>query len=227
MADAALTRKAFFAIARLLVLIGILLFLPAGSLNFWQAWIWLLVFSVSVSVISLYFLKRDPSFIERRLRRGPAAETERSQKIIQASISVLCIAQMVVSGFNRRFHWSHVPGALVISSDLLVVMSFVIMFLVFKENTFASATIALHRSQRVITTGPYRLVRHPMYSAALLLDVFIALALGCYWALLFVPLIFLAIVWRLLNEEKFLATNLPGYDEYCRQTQYRLIPLVW
>jgi protein-S-isoprenylcysteine O-methyltransferase Ste14 len=219
-----LTRKALFGIAKLLMLIGILLFLPAWSLHFWQAWIFWFVLSASALLITFYFLKRDPGLIERRL---PAAEKEMSQKIIQGLATLFFVTEIVVPGLDHRFHWSNVPPVLVISRDLLVAMGFVVIFQVFKENSFASSIIEVNRSQSVISTGPYRLVRHPMYAAALLIEVFTPLALGSYWALLFFPFMFLATAWRLINEEKFLARHLPGYDEYRQKTRYRLIPLAW
>jgi protein-S-isoprenylcysteine O-methyltransferase Ste14 len=219
-----LTRKALFGVAKLLILLGMLLFLPAWSLHFWQAWIFWLVLSVSTLLITFYFLKRDPSLIERRL---PAAERERSQKIIQAFATLFFIMEIVVPGLDHRFHWSNVPPVLVISSNLLVAVGFIAMVQVFKENSFASSIIEVSRSQSVISTGPYRIVRHPMYAGALLIEVFTPLALGSYWALISFPLIFLATAWRLVNEEKFLARHLPGYDEYRQKTPYRLIPLVW
>lgn len=223
----ALTRRALFGVATFLTALWILLFLPAWSLYFWQAWIFWLVFSIPVLLITLYFLKRDPDLIQRRLSGGPAAERERSQKIIQAFASVFFIAEIVVPALDHRFHWSDVPPVLVISGDLLVAMGFVVTFLVFKENSFASAVIEVDRSQTVISTGPYRLVRHPMYAGALLMELFTPLALGSYWTLLLVPLMFLTLIRRLLDEEKFLAIHLPGYDAYCQKTRYRLIPLVW
>jgi protein-S-isoprenylcysteine O-methyltransferase Ste14 len=219
-----LTRKALLGLAKLLISVGILVFLPAWSLEFWQAWIFWLILSASGLLINLYFLKWDPHLIARRL---PSAERERSQRTIQTFATVLFIMEIVVSGLDHRFHWSHVPPILVISGDLLAAVGFFAIFQVFKENSFASSIIEVTRSQSVISTGVYRIVRHPMYVGGLLVAVFTPLALGSYWALLFFPLMFLATVWRLINEEKFLARHLPGYDEYRLKTRYRLVPFVW
>jgi protein-S-isoprenylcysteine O-methyltransferase Ste14 len=219
-----LTRKALFGVAKLLILLGILLFVPAWSLHFWQGWTFWLIFSASGLLINFYFLKRDPGLIARRL---PAAETERSHRVIQLFTTVCFIAEIVVSGLDHRFHWSHVPPVLVILGNLLVAMGFVAVFQVFKENSFASSTIEVNQSQSVVSTGPYRIARHPMYAAGLLVAVFTPLALGSYWALLSFPPMLLGIVRRLVNEEKFLARHLAGYDEYRLKTRYRLIPLVW
>jgi len=222
-----LTRKAWTGLAQLLVLLASLLFLSAWSLRFWRAWAFWLVFSVCVFLITRYFLERDPSLIERRLKAGPAAETERSQKIIQLLASVFFVAEIVVPGLDHRAHWSEVPAALVIASDFLVAIGFAIVFLAFKENSFASAVIEVNQSQSVISTGPYQIVRHPMYAGALLMLVAAPLALGSFRTLLLVPFTIFVIVWRLLDEEKYLARHLPGYEEYRRKTRYRLLPFVW
>lgn len=222
--SANLTRKAVYGIAKLGFWLGVLLFVPAWSLDFWQAWIFALFFLASSSLVTVYLLKRDPKLIERRLKAGPAAEKERSQKIIQALASVFFIALIAAPGLDRRFHGSTVPPFLVVVADVIVALGFLIVFLVFRENSFASAVIEISPGQSVVSTGPYRLVRHPMYSGALLMILFIPLALGSYRSLLLVPPIYAVILWRLLDEERFLSKNLPGYDEYRRRTRYRLAP---
>jgi len=222
-----LLRKTTLGFAKLIVLLALLLFVPAWSLDFWQAWLFALVYIASALLITAYLLKRDPDLIERRLRTGPSAEKRRSQKIVQTLAYVFFVLLLAFPGLDHRFHWSSVPPLLSIASDLFVALGFYLVFLVFRENSFASATIEISPGQKVVSTGPYRLVRHPMYSAALVLLPFIPLALGSYWALLFFPPLFAAIVWRLLDEETFLSKNLPGYDDYRLQTRYRLIPSLW
>jgi protein-S-isoprenylcysteine O-methyltransferase Ste14 len=219
--------KAWRGAIQLLVLLALLLFVSAGSLRFWQAWIFWLVFAVAVLLIGLYFLKRDPGLVERRMHSGPRAEKEKSQKIIVAALSFFFVAEIVVPGFDRRFHWSSVPVFAVAAGDLLVAVGFVVMFLALRENSFASAAIEVDPAQKVVATGPYRMVRHPYYAGALLMELFTPLALGSYWGLLAVPFTFLTIFRRLFDEERFLAGRLPGYDEYLRRTRYRLIPRVW
>src|SRR5258708_2940911 len=166
-------RQALLGFARLLVTLGLLLFLPAWSSNFWQAWAFLFVFSASALVITLYFLKRDPRLIERRLKAGPAAEREKSQKIIQAFAGVLFTSTFVIAGLDHHFRWSNVPAVFVIVGDLFVAVAFALIFLVFKENSFTSGIIEVDDEQTVISTGPYRIVRHPMYSGALLMCLFV------------------------------------------------------
>jgi len=222
-----LTGQAFLGLIQLLVMLAIFLFLPGWTLDYWQAWIFLAVFSVSVFLITLYFLKKDPRLIERRLKAGPSAEQERSQKIIQGLAAIFFILPFIVSSIDHRLGWSTVPTFVVFLGDILVAVGLYIVFLVFRENTFTSATIEVSEEQKVISTGPYAVIRHPMYSGAFIMLLGIPLALGSWWAFIFVFLLFAAIVWRLLEEEKFLANNLPGYKSYHQKVRYRLIPFIW
>lgn len=214
-------------VLKFFVVFPALLFLPAGTLKFWQAWaLWSLV-GLLMALGGTYFVKHDPALMKRRLRRGPVAEKETSQKIIIALLSVFLVASFLIPGLDHRFGWSHVPPLVVVAGDLLVAAGFLLIFLTFKVNSFAAATIDVEPTQTVATTGPYRIVRHPMYIGVLLVLTFFPLALGSYWALLIAPFTFALIVWRLLDEERFLARNLSGYEEYCRTTRSRLIPYVW
>jgi len=220
-------KRTWIRIAWGLPLAAVLLLAPAGTLWFWQGWVYWFVYSSSVVLITGYFLKHDPELVERRLRAGPAAEKERSQKVIQSIANVLFILEVVVPGWEYRVHGPDVPVGLAIASDFLVALGFWIVFLAFKENSFASAVIEVSQGQRVISTGPYRMVRHPMYAGALLMLGFTPLALGSYRAMIVVPFTVLVIVWRLLDEEKYLVGQLAGYEEYQRATRYRLIPYIW
>lgn len=222
-----LATKSFLGLAQLIVILAMLLFLPAWALRYWQAWVFLAVFSVSVLIITLYFLQKDPKLIESRVRAGPAAEQQTSQKIIQALASIFFILPFIISSLDHRFGWSTIPLYLVILGDILVALGLYFVFLVFRENTFTSATIELREEQRVISTGPYALVRHPMYAGAFLMLLGVPLALGSWWAFIPVFLLFAAIVWRLIEEESFLEQNLPGYTNYRQKVHYRLIPFIW
>ena len=219
--------KAFFGLLFLLVVLWFGLFLPAWSLYFWQAWVFWLIFSISTILVTLYLLKKDLKLLETRTKVGPTAEVEKSQKIIQIFASIFFISLILIPGFDHRYHWSNVPIVLVITGDIFVLLGFIIVFLVFKQNSYASGIIETDTEQKVITTGPYRIVRHPMYAGGLLLLLFAPLALGSYWALPFALLLFVVIVLRVLYEEKFLMQNLPGYEEYCKKTRHRLIPWIW
>jgi protein-S-isoprenylcysteine O-methyltransferase Ste14 len=178
-------------------------------------------------MITLYFLSYNPSLIERRLEAGPGAEKEKSQRVIQVVGGFFLCALIIVSGLDHRFHWSTVPLPLVLVADALVVYGFVITFFVFKENNYASSVVQVSAGQPVISTGPYRLVRHPMYAGAVLTFLATPFALGSLWALLFAVPLGLVFGLRLLEEERYLSRNLPGYREYCQTVRHRLIPLVW
>ena len=203
------------------------IFISAWSVHYWQAWVFLAVFAVASLAIMLYLMIRDPELLERRVRAGPVAERERGQKIVQSLASLAFIALLVVPGIDHRFGWSIVPVWVVIAGDALVALGFLVVFFVFRENTFASATIEVEAGQRAITSGPYAFVRHPMYAAALILLAGIPLALGSWWGLLTIAPMKLLIVVRLLAEERFLAKNLPGYADYRSRVRYRLAPFVW
>jgi protein-S-isoprenylcysteine O-methyltransferase Ste14 len=220
-------KKALAGLCRSLVVIAALFFVPAWSLHFWQAWIYLAIMAVSSAAIILYLARHDNALIGRRLKAGPIAEKEKSQKIIQTITSVFGVILYLVPGFDNRWQWSHVPTLLVILGDIGVVLGFYIMFLVFRENTYSSSIVEVAKDQQVVSTGPYATVRHPMYVGAILLFLATPLALGSYWA--FIPAIILSVMIavRLADEEKFLAANLPGYDTYRLRVRYRLMPGLW
>jgi protein-S-isoprenylcysteine O-methyltransferase Ste14 len=219
--------KAFGGLLLLLLVMAMLLFVPAWTLNNGRAWAFLAVFGGAALVITLYLMKKDKKLLERRVYAGPSAEKERSQQIIQSITAVGFGAGLVVASLDYRMHWSRVPLSVVVAGDLLVAVGFLIVFFVYRENSFASATIKLAPDQKVISTGPYALVRHPMYFGGLVMFVGIPLALGSWWGLLVFALMVPAIIWRLLDEEKFLENNLMGYSDYRARVTYRLIPFVW
>ena len=219
--------KTLFGFIQLIVMLGLFLFAPARSFNFWQAWVYLILFVVSTAMITIYLWKKDPKLLERRVKAGPEAEKEKTQKIIQLFASICFFAIIALPAFDHCFGWSNVPLFIVIVGDILVALGFFFIFLVLRENPFAAATIEVFPDQKVITTGPYSIVRHPMYTGALVMLFGTPFALGSWWGLLILVPLILIIVWRLLDEEKFLYKNLPGYKEYCQKTRYRLIPLIW
>jgi protein-S-isoprenylcysteine O-methyltransferase Ste14 len=222
-----LRAKAFGGLLFLLLVMAALLFIPAWTLDYWQAWTFLAVYFASSLAITLYLMTKDPDLLKRRTSGGPAAEKEPTQKIIMLFVSLGFIGLIVFPALDHRFAWSHMQPYVPLAGDVLVVLGWLAIFLVFKENTFASATIELAPNQKVISTGPYALVRHPMYAGALVMLLGIPIALGSWWGLLVIVAMMPVLILRLFDEEKFLARNLPGYVEYQKKVRYRLIPLVW
>jgi protein-S-isoprenylcysteine O-methyltransferase Ste14 len=211
----------------LLVILALALFGPAGSFSFWQGWVYLGTFAVCTILITVYLIRNDRRLLASRVNAGPTAETQKSQQVIQSLASLFFIGLFVVPGLDFRFHWSHVAAAVSLISDAMVALGFYIVFLVFRENSYTSATIEVADQQKVIASGPYRLVRHPMYSGASVLLLFTSPALGSWLGIPCAVAVILVVVARSVAEEKFLLTNLRGYDEYRRNVRYRLIPFVW
>ncbi|MGI9146073.1 MAG: methyltransferase family protein [Chloroflexota bacterium] len=223
----AVAARAIIGLTQLVLVLGAALFAPAWTFDFWQAWVYLLVFAASTILITLYLWNKDPQLLQRRLKAGPRAEHEHSQQVIQLLASAAFVGLFVVSSLDRRFSWSHVASFVSIGADIVVVLGFFIVLLVFRENTFTAATIEVAQDQAVISSGPYAFVRHPMYAGALLMLLGTPVALGSWWALVMFSVLFVAIVWRLREEERFLSGNLDGYAEYRARVHHRLVPLIW
>jgi protein-S-isoprenylcysteine O-methyltransferase Ste14 len=222
-----LRRRAYRSVAIFIVVLAVCLFLPALTLAWWQAWTYVLVFAGTAFAATLYLLEHAPELVAHRLRAGPTAEKEPQQKRIQGVLSVVFVLLLIVPGLDHLFGWSRLPNAVVLAADVVVVVGFWIVFRTFQENSFASSIVEVREGQRVVTTGPYAVVRHPMYAGALLLILVTPLALGSWWGLsLLVPAV-AGIVWRLLEEERFLVRELPGYADYRWATRYRWVPLIW
>ena len=219
--------KTIAGFAFLMLVLALALFIPAGSLSYWQAWVYLADWAVCVILITLYLVKNDRELLAGRVQAGPVAETQKNQKIIQSLASLCFIGLFIVPGLDYRFGWSNVPPILSLIADGFVALGFTIVFLTFKENSYTRATIEVSEEQKVITSGPYRMVRHPMYAGALLLLIVTPLALGSWVAMPFSLPLILVIVIRLIDEEKFLAKNLTGYPEYCQKVRYHLVPYAW
>ena len=219
--------RAFGGLLFLLIVLAAALFLPAWTLYYWQAWIFLSVFSVSVLAVTIYLMKKDPKLLERRINANPGSERRWNQKILNFLISKALFVVVVVPVIDNRCVWSAVPLYVVAAGDVLVALGSLIVFFVFKENTFASAIIEIGTGQKVISSGPYALVRHPMYIGWLVTFSGVPLALGSWWGLFTIIPVALVIVWRLLDEETFLAGNLPGYSKYQNRVRYHLVPFIW
>jgi protein-S-isoprenylcysteine O-methyltransferase Ste14 len=211
------------------VVAGAMLFLPAGTWKFWQGWIFLGLLMIPMLAASIYFVERDPPLVERRLQ---SEEKVGEQKLIMKFAKLIFIAAFLLPGFDFRFGWSRrtfgaVPVWLMIGSGVIALAGYLMTYWVMGTNSYASRIIQVEKDQRVISIGPYRIVRHPMYLGGVISILFAPLALGSYWALPAFALVIPVIVLRLLNEEKILRHELPGYSEYCQSTRSRLIPLVW
>jgi len=209
------------------VMWGSLLFLPAGSFRFWQGWAYFIITLAFILSILGYLYRHDPQLIERRLRRGWKQETVPEQKLIMKFIPAIMLIAFLLPGLDHRFGWSHTPLWLTTVAAAFVLGGYLMIFWTWKSNSFAGGTIRVEAGQRVISTGPYGIVRHPMYMGVDVWLLFTPVALGSYFALPVFALLIPLIVVRLLNEEKVLRQELPGYSEYCLHTRFRLVPFLW
>src|SRR5215475_6478035 len=202
------------------IVMAALLFLPAGTLAYWQAWVFLVLFVTASSAIGVYLAIHNPILLERRMNVGPIAEKEKSQKIISFFALFGFIALLVFPALDYRFGWSPVPPYVSLVGDVLVALGFLLTFIVLLQNNYAASTIQVAEGQKVVSTGLYAYVRHPMYAGVLPMLVGIPLALGSWWGVFGLVIIVPTIIWRLLDEEKFLHKNLPGYTEYANRVKY-------
>ncbi len=224
---ASLNVRAWLALAILAIVMGLLVFVPAGTTDYWQAWLYLAIFFGGGALLTLYLMRKDPALLERRMSGGPTAEKRGAQRAIMTATSLCFIALLVVPALDRRIGWSSIPTYGVLAGDALVVIGFYFIFLVYKENTFTAATIQVVAEQTVVSTGPYAIVRHPMYASGLLYLLGTPIALGSYWGL--IPFVCLVpfLIWRLFDEEHLLCETLPGYREYQQKVRHRLLPGIW
>ena len=209
------------------VILGLLLFLPAGALNYWQAWVVIAIFVLGSIAIGIYLSVHDPELLERRKQAGPRAEPRTVQKIIIWILIVALVGMLILSALDHRFGWSEVPAPVSLVAQLLTAIGLYITFLVLQENSFSASTIRVFKDQKVISTGPYGVVRHPMYSGMVLLVLATPAALGSWWGVLPALLVIPVLVWRIVDEEKLLNAELPGYADYASRVRYRLVPRGW
>ena len=210
-----------------LVVFGLMLFLAAFTFNYWQAWVFLAVLALSGWIPGIYLLRTNPVALQRRIRGGPAVETRMVQKVVMGGLWLSLAAMLVVSALDHRFGWSPVPTAICLVGDVLVAVGLGVTMLVVIQNSHAAATIRVEEDQKLVSTGLYGLVRHPMYTANVITMVGIPLALGSYWGLVFVLPGVIVLASRIRDEEKLLQEELDGYREYKQKVRYRLVPLMW
>lgn len=207
-----------------LIIIGGILMISAGTWRYWPAWIFCVSILIPMTFITHYFFKKSPEFLERRLK---FKEKEVAQKKIILIGDIVFFIAFLIPGLDFRFGWSNVPTWLVITSNLIVLGSYTFVFLAFKENPYAARTVEVFEDHKLIETGPYAIVRHPMYAGIIPMFTFMPLALGSFWAMIPIIGICAILVARTLNEEKVLRRDLPGYAAYCKKVRYRLLPRVW
>lgn len=205
-------------------LLMMILFLPAGTWAYWEAWVYLVILLVPMSLVLIYLLRNNRELLERRMRMR---EKEAEQGTIVLISIIYYLLVFMLPGLDKRLGWSAAPLALVVAAQAIVLLSYGLVFLVFRENSYASRVVEVEQQQTVIDSGPYAVVRHPMYVGVILMFVFSPLALGSYWAMLPALLIVPLLMARIRSEEKVLVRDLPGYAEYMQQVKYRLIPGVW
>ncbi|KUH85332.1 MULTISPECIES: isoprenylcysteine carboxylmethyltransferase family protein [unclassified Mycobacterium] len=210
-----------------LAVAGLLLFLPAGTFNYWQAWVLLAALVVPTWIPGIYLQRTNPAALQRRTRGGPTAETRMVQKVVAGCAWLTAAAMFVVSGLDHRFGWSDVPTAICLVGAVLVAAGVGVAMLVVIQNSYAAATVQVEAGQKLVSTGLYGLVRHPMYSGSVMIMVGIPLALGSYWALVFVIPGLVVFASRIHDEEKLLQEELDGYREYMRKVRFRLVPCMW
>ena len=207
-----------------LALVGALLFLPAGSLAFFNAWLFIGLLFVPMLILGIVLLVKSPDLLKKRLN---AKEKQNAQKGVVAISALLFLAGFIVAGLDFRFGWSHMPAWAVAVASAILLISYALYCEVMRENAYLSRTIEGQNGQKVVDTGLYGIVRHPMYAVTIWLFLAIPVLLGSLYALLcFLPYIPVIVV-RILNEEKLLSAELDGYEEYKKRVKYRLLPLIW
>jgi protein-S-isoprenylcysteine O-methyltransferase Ste14 len=222
-----LTLQMLWYTAFSILFFGVLLFWPAGTFDYWQAWVFVAVFVVGTMVPTVYLAVKYPDAFRRRTRSGPLAEPRMTQKLVMVGVIGTAVAAAVLSSLDHRFGWSSVPTAAVVIGNALVLAGLAVAELVVIQNNYAAATITVEANQPVVSTGLYGVVRHPMYVGALTMMAGMPLALGSYWGLLTIIPGVLVFAARITDEEKALRQDLDGYEAYTKKVHYRLIPGVW
>lgn len=222
MANKNIVPKQYIVPIIIMLILWIVLFLPAGSFKYWQGWIFWIGFSSITFFIAAYFSKKAPDLLSRRMKNKEKESSTKAPSLLKIYYIVY-----ILPGLDFRFHWSNVPFWVVIISNVIALLGYIFIVIVFKENSFASTVIQVENEQHVITTGPYSIVRHPMYLGLVIISMFTPLALGSFWAI--IPMIFVIPlnVYRIRAEEEVLSKSLKGYEDYCLKTRYRLIPFIW
>lgn len=205
-------------------IIALLLFLPAGTWHYWNAWLLLALLFIPMICMGVVMLVSSPELLSKRLNNK---EKEQTQKHIVALSGVMFITGFLLCGFDYQFGWSHMPVWVVITASLLFLIGYMLYAEVLRENAYLSRTVEVQDDQQLIDTGLYSVVRHPMYTATLLMFLSMPLILGSWWALLIFFIYPILIIKRIQNEEQVLREGLKGYNDYQQRVRWRLIPYVW
>lgn len=219
-----LLAEALIKIACGLILVGLLIFLPAGTLAYTYGWLLLGLLFVPMLIAGFVMLAKSPDFLKKRL---DAKEKQSAQKGVLAFSGLMFIAGFVVAGLDYRFGWSYMPAWVVIAASVLFLVAYALYAEVMRENAYLSRTIKVEAGQKVVDTGLYGIVRHPMYSVTVLLFLMMPLVLGSWYALIVFAFYPAIIVVRLKDEEKLLTKELPGYEAYKQKVKCRLLPFIW
>jgi protein-S-isoprenylcysteine O-methyltransferase Ste14 len=206
------------------ILIGLLIFLPAGTFSFFNGWLFMIILFVPMFLAGIVMMFKNPALLKSRLN---AKEKQREQNVVIKLSGIMFLMGFIVAGLDFRFNWFTVPKGVVIGGTIVFLIAYLLYAEVLKENTYLSRTIEVQKNQKVIDTGLYGIVRHPMYSATLLLFLSMPLVLGSIYSFLIFLAYPLIIAKRIKEEEKFLEKELEGYREYKQKVKYRLIPFIW
>ena len=220
----ALKKTAIIRCLSMLIVLGLTFFLTAWNLMYWEGWAYIFVLGAPMVIFGMYLFKNDPKLLERRMR---TKEKHREQKIV-IKLSLLSLpTTFILPGLDKRFGWSKVSIIIEIIAFVLVLVGYVMTIFVLKANSYASRVVEVEKDQKVISSGPYAIVRHPMYSSIIILYFFSPIALGSYWALIPASIYLITLIFRIFGEEKVLLEELEGYREYTKKVKYRLIPGIW
>lgn len=207
-----------------LLMVGLLLFCPAGTFDFWNAWLFIGLLFIPMFIIGIILLFKNPGLLEKRIN---GKETEKAQKIVILFSILIFISGFLVAGFDFKYGWSNLPNGIIITGSIILVISYLLYAEVMRENTFLSRSVEIQENQKVIDTGLYGIVRHPMYMATSILFLSFPIVLGSLYSfIIFIPYPFI-LAFRIKNEEKVLEEGLAGYKEYKNKVKYKMIPYIW
>ena len=206
------------------ILVGILLFVPAGTFNYWNAWLFMILLFIPMFIAGIILMFKNPMLLKSRL---DVKEKEKEQKQVILYSGLMFLAGFIIAGLNYRFSWITIPNIIVIISSIVFIVSYILYAEVLRENTYLSRTIEVQKNQKVVDTGLYGIVRHPMYSITLILFLTMPLVLGSIFSFIIFLIYPFIISKRIKNEEKVLERDLKGYKEYKKKVKYKLIPFIW